>query len=464
MARVNGAVVLFLISYTSSSISLLPKPSEDVLSWTKLEMGMMYSFNMITMVTNTTNTQYFCVGVGGGGGWLPPASYFNPYSLNLDDWLDAAVAMGAKYTVLVAQHCSGFSMWPSDIAKETGFEYKYSTKYSPFRGGSYDLVKEYVASCKRHNVLPGIYYSLNQNYYLNVGHGKLLNTPLVPGQANITQEMYGKIVLAQMKELWSKYGPLAEIWFDGGCSVPGISDQISALLHELQPNAVYFGGCAKENNLRWVGTESGLPGYPLWSTSDNCAAGLGSSTGDAFCPAESDTTLQLFDHWFWRPGFPVRTLAELQSVYFSTVGHNTNLLLNAAPNISGLINDRSMEVYKEFGNWVKTCFSRPVIATSGKGNVIILATTAVEPFEFNVIMVQEDQHDGETITEFTITQKVPPNPVPLFTGQSIGNKLLVKMKESTQANELVLNVTSSLGNQIVVPHFGVYLCLFSDAL
>ena len=303
----------------------------------------MYSFGMITMMQNVSNTQFFCLGVGGSGGWVPPASYFNPEKLDLDNWLDAAAAFGAKYAVLVAQHCGGFSLWPSDIVKETGFEYKYSTKYSSFKGGSYDVVQAFIDSCKKHNILPGIYYSLNQNYYLNVGHGKIWSSSLIPGQDNVTQELYGKIVLAQMREIWSKYGHLAELWFDGGCSVPGINDQIADLADELQPHAVYFGGCARQNNLRWVGTESGLPGYPLWSTAKDCAMGLGSPDENIFCPAESDTVLQEPHQWFYRKGFGIHSLAELQQIYLSTVGHNTNLLLNVAPTNEGLVEDLYMQ-------------------------------------------------------------------------------------------------------------------------
>ena len=177
------------------------------------------------MLDNISITQYFCLGVGGGGGWLPDPKFFNPEKLDIGQWLTTAKSFGAKYAILVAQHCSGFSMWPTDIYKETGFNYTYSTKYSSFRGGGYDVVKDFVQSCQKAGIKPGIYYSLNQNYYLNSGHGLVKNTTLVPGQAKVSQDLYGRIVLAQMKELWSNYGQLTEIWFDGGCSVPGISEK-----------------------------------------------------------------------------------------------------------------------------------------------------------------------------------------------------------------------------------------------
>jgi hypothetical protein len=37
-----------------------------------------------------------------------------------------------------------------------------------------------------------------------------------PGQINVTQQQYDDLVVAQLTELWTDYGPLEEIWFDGG--------------------------------------------------------------------------------------------------------------------------------------------------------------------------------------------------------------------------------------------------------
>jgi hypothetical protein len=33
---------------------------------------------------------------------------------------------------------------------------------------------------------------------------------------NVTQEAYNNIVLQQLREIWTRYGNLDEIWFDGG--------------------------------------------------------------------------------------------------------------------------------------------------------------------------------------------------------------------------------------------------------
>ena len=104
------------------------KPTPDILAWSKREIGAFFSFNMVTMLPPSNDTNYLCRGVSGGSDWLPPPDLFNPDKLDIGQWVQAAVSMGAKYAVLTAQHCGGFSMWPTDVYNETGFNYTYSRR------------------------------------------------------------------------------------------------------------------------------------------------------------------------------------------------------------------------------------------------------------------------------------------------------------------------------------------------
>jgi hypothetical protein len=47
-------------------------------------------------------------------------------------------------------------------------------------------------------------------------HIKVQNRTLKPNQFNVTQDTYDHVVLQQLRELWTRYGSLDEIWFDGG--------------------------------------------------------------------------------------------------------------------------------------------------------------------------------------------------------------------------------------------------------
>ena len=70
------------------------------------------------------------------------------------------------------------------------------------------------------------------------------------------------------------------------------------MLAELQPHSNVFGGIGiTANSIRWVGNEWGHAPDPNWSTGAN--AGGGDPDSPTFCPAECDTTLQIFDRWFW---------------------------------------------------------------------------------------------------------------------------------------------------------------------
>lgn len=145
----------------------VPVPSADVLAWTREEIGSMVTFNMATMVTNCTRNG-LCVLVGGCGGWLPPVDLFDPEELDTDQWAQSLKAFGATYSVLVAQHCSGFSMFPQfeAVKKATGFEYTYGVEFTKWGSGKRDIAAEFVASCVKYGIKPAFYYSLNHNYYL----------------------------------------------------------------------------------------------------------------------------------------------------------------------------------------------------------------------------------------------------------------------------------------------------------
>ena len=438
-----------------------PTPSPDLLEWTKREIGAFFSFNMISLLTEENNTQHFCIGVGGDATSLPPVGVFNPSSIDLDDWLDVAVSFGAKYAVLTAQHCSGFAMWPTNVSTDTGFDYKYSIKYSPLMNGKYDVVKAFIDSCKKHNIAPGIYYSLNQNFYLNVAYGKVMNNSLGPGQVKVSQDLYNRIALAQMTELWSNYGELSELWFDGGC-IPGLEDAIGELSAKLQPRAVSFQGCSKANKLRWVGTESGEPHYPIWSTTvlsnSICFHGTGKAEGTVFCPAETDATLQVDGRWFYRKHIGYKNLNSLKNIYMKSVGQNSNLLLNVAANSSGLIPDAGRSIYKAFGEWITSCFGTVVARTAGIGKFFTLSLN--HSVEITKVSVSEDQSEGEMVTKFKITattsigrktRTLVPN------GQSIGNKFIADLGKPLKVTKVNLIILSAYGTP-TISDFSIYEC------
>ena len=117
-------------------------------------------------------------------GYTPDASVFNPRELDPDQWIATAKAAGATYAVLVAKHCSGFSLWPTEA-------HDYSVKSTPWRDGKGDIVGEFFKSCKKFGLRPGLYCSAATNAYLNVDNPGMVRSGNVAAQVHYNHVVEG---------------------------------------------------------------------------------------------------------------------------------------------------------------------------------------------------------------------------------------------------------------------------------
>lgn len=395
-------------------------PNEHQLRWADAEIGVLIHFDMPTF-----HRDY----VWRNWGTHPDASTFNPTELNTDQWLETAQKLGARYAVLVAKHCSGFSLWPTEA-------HEYSVKNSPWKDGEGDIVKDFVTSCRKYGIKPGIYASTTANGYLYVD-----NPGRVQDGGPVSQEEYNRIVTKQLTELWSNYGKLFEIWFDGGVLTKkqGGADVLS-LVQELQPNAIAFQGPYGHPNLvRWVGNEEGVAPYPCWATCDSTTnadgarviEGLhGDAHADFWCPGESDFTLRWNSSyqggWFWTAGQDsmMFTVPELMTKYETSVGRNTNMLLGVVIDDRGLVPDADVKRIEEFGREIVRQYGSPMMCTEGTGNEYVL--TFDKPTDVDRIIVQEDIAEGERVQEYKLEGKISGKWIVLDEGSCIGHKRIVR--------------------------------------
>ena len=381
-------------------------------------------------------------------GYTPSPSVFNPSMLDTDQWIDSAKAAGAKYAVLVAKHCSGFSLWPTKA-------HDYSVSSSPWRKGRGDIVGDFFASCKRHDIKPGLYCSAACNAYMNVDNpGRVLSgTPAKQMQYNTTVER-------QLLELWSNYGEVFEIWFDGGVLPPekGGPD-ILPILERLQPDSVVFQGPSNcRSLLRWVGNERGEAPYPCWSATDIITSedgttergGLGGSPDGSTCaPAESDMPNRdqhkaFQGGWFWREGEDhlLYSLDHLVERYYSGVGRNTNLLLGMVIGNRGLVPDADRKRFTEFGNEISRRFGKPVSHVSGEGEMIELTLSRAATISQAHIM--EDISKGEHIRRYTLEAYCESGWCTLADGSCVGHKRIERFP-AVSASKFRLTVNEFSG-------------------
>jgi alpha-L-fucosidase len=176
------------------------------------------------------------------------AKDFNPQNYDPDKWLKAAKAAGFTYAVLTTRHHEGFALWPSDFG---GFDTKN------FMGGR-DLVKDYVAACRRNGLKVGLYYSppdwnFDRDYmsFLYGGARKLnpefpsLDGDLKPRTTKHTPEeiaahraAYAALVNGQIEELLTRYGKIDLLWFDGKPDAGDNQIITQERIRELQPGIV----------------------------------------------------------------------------------------------------------------------------------------------------------------------------------------------------------------------------------
>lgn len=186
--------------------SIIALPTQKQLDYQDKEITALIHFEIATWLDTSFD------GCNKDPSLVPNITLFDPTSLSTDQWMESIVALGAKSATLVAKHNCGFITWPSNVTFATRdgdtIEYNYTIADSPVAGT--DMVKNFVDSAGKYQVGVGFYYSTVVNNFLNVQKSVVNGNGQALGQVRISNETYDGIVNAQLTELWSKYGGLAE--------------------------------------------------------------------------------------------------------------------------------------------------------------------------------------------------------------------------------------------------------------
>jgi len=297
-----------------------PAPSPSQLQWQRDELALFLHFGVNTF----TDREW-------GDGAEDPA-IFTPAALDARQWARAAKAGGFRAMILTAKHHDGFCLWPTATTQ-------HSVASSPWRGGAGDVVREFTDAAKAEGLRAGLYLS-----------------PWDRNAPSYGSERYNDFYCDQLTELLTRYGPIAEVWFDGanGEGPNGRHQQYDwprywALVRKLQPGTVIFSDAGPD--VRWIGNENGVAGETNWSTVDPAVVPYPGATGPrvtdmlqhgdphgtVWRPGETDVSIR--PGWFNHPAEDkrVKSADELVELYFTSVGRNSKLLLNVPPTREGLL-------------------------------------------------------------------------------------------------------------------------------
>lgn len=438
-----------VVKETLPPAPLYPLPGKNQLAWHTMELNAFVHF--------TTNT---FTGKEWGYGDESPA-IFNPTQYDADQWVRTFKETGFKGVILTCKHHDGFCLWPSQYTE-------HSIKNSPWRDGQGDVVRDVMRACKKYELKFGIYLSpWDRNH---AGYG----TPV-----------YLEYYRNQLKELFTQYGPVFEMWFDGANGGDGYyggkreKRNIQGatyydwpttldLVRDFEPEILFFSDAGP--GVRWVGNERGVAGETNWNTltPDTLYAGkagiekllnTGSENGTHWIPAEVDVSIR--KGWFYHAEEDtlVKTPDQLFEIYLTSVGRGSTLLLNVPPDRRGLIHEKDVASLKGFRDLLDSEFktnlalNKKVDASTYRGKNKMYAPanlTDNDPdtywstddeirtasFEINLgeekpiryIILQEDIRLGQRVKSFMV--EIHKNNVwePVATATTIGYKRILKLK------------------------------------
>ena len=421
-----------------------PVPSERQLAWHEMEYYMFVHFTVNTF----TDKEW---GYGDEN-----ESVFNPSELNCRQWAKVAKDAGMKGIIITAKHHDGFCLWPSQFTN-------HSVKNSVWKDGKGDVIKELRLACDEYGIKLGVYLSPWDR-----------NSPFYGTSEYLTYYRN------QLRELLTNYGDVFEVWFDGANGGDGYYGGAKEtrkidnktyydwtithkIVRELQPSAVMFSDAGPD--IRWVGNESGMGSLTNWCLLKKdemypggdfaTILGEGHEDGNYWVPAEVDVSIR--PGWFYRTEQDplVRSPENLLELYYSSVGRNSNLLLNVPPDRKGLLHENDIRSLLEFRQLLNKEFStdlardKTVKATSyrGKGfeasNVndgkpeTYWATSDLQTTgdiivnlgnetEVNRIILQEYIKLGQRVQEFKVSAYINGEWKPLIDGTTIGYRIIRK--------------------------------------
>lgn len=398
----------------------LALPTPEQVAWQDFEVGMFIHF-----APNTWQDLEY-------DNLSTPLEKINPSKLDTDQWVKVAQDMGAKYIVFVAKHVGGFCMWQTDTTD-------YSIRNTAWRNGKGDVFADLAASCRKAGMPLGVYVSpADHKHGADVG-GKC-KTPEA-------QAEYNKLYRRQLTEAITKYGPMTEVWFDGGIMV-----DVADILKQHASKSMIFQG--PQATIRWVGNEEGFAPYPAWNSVPELIARSGVGTakdgdvkGSRWLPNECDARIRR--DWFWnsKNAPTLKSVDDLMDMYYKSVGRGAVLLLNQTPDPTGLIPEADAKRAAEFGAEVKRRFGRAIAETKGNGDKVVL--TLDHPTIIDHVITMEDIAQGERVREYVIEGRVGSGEwIKLCDGTAIGHKKIDRIKPIT-VSELRLNCTKSAAEPII---------------
>jgi alpha-L-fucosidase len=313
------------IGLSTGAVGSAPDPmptgsrAEAVRQWRERRIGLFVHWGVASGRALPQSHSHARHSVLNPSGSVPAETYdqyyreFDPTAYDPDAWLKLAHDAGMRYAVFVAKHHDGFSMYGSEANP-------YNVLATPY---GRDVAAMFADACRRQGLALG--WQLSPKDWRN------------PDFASERHDRYNAWYEAIVRELATRYGPLAVMWFDG--IEPVGADQwkdtparVAAMLHELQPGIMLsnHGGGPED----FVSFETLVGPF------------------DRRQPWEMTEPINP-SGWVFNKPMPTRPLRELLRNLVYSVSRDGNYLLDVGPMPDGRLYPPDAERLGEIAQWMK---------------------------------------------------------------------------------------------------------------
>ena len=414
---------------------------------------------------------------------------------------------GFKKIIVTAKHHDGFCIWNSAYTD-------YCVKNTNYKNGEGDVLAEISAACTKYGLDMGLYLSPWDIHEPSYGYYDANGNATTKENDVLDYNTYYNNQLTEIlsNDKYGNNGHFVEVWMDGakGSGANAQEYDFTRWFNTIQTyegKAAHYDadcmlfGAGAYTTVRWIGNEDGVAYEDTWSKSTvNVAANTidsngntpytkGYENGNKWTVPECDG--RITSGWFWGTNkCTPKTISQLATMYFDSVGHNGTMLLNVPPNNQGTVDQAILDRVTEFGNNLEETFRTNLVKAEGTtitasnvrgndidfkpGNVVdgddatywttddgtksgsltIKWNTAKK---FDVVSIEEAIQKGQHINSYKVEYKTSDSASwqTLKSGVTIGAKRLVRTSP-VSATQVKITVGTSDGKVPMLSEVGVY--------
>lgn len=414
---------------------------------------------------------------------------------------------GFKKIIVTAKHHDGFCIWNSAYTD-------YCVKNTNYKNGEGDVLAEISAACTKYHLDMGLYLSPWDIHEPSYGYYDANGNATTKENDVLDYNTYYNNQLTEIlsNDKYGNNGHFVEVWMDGAKGSGANAQEYDFTrwfdtIQKYEGKAAHYDadcmlfGAGAYTTVRWIGNEDGVAYEDTWSKSNvNVAANTidsngstpytkGYENGNKWTVPECDG--RITSGWFWGTNkCTPKTISQLATMYFDSVGHNGTMLLNVPPNNQGTVDQAILDRVTEFGNNVEETFRTNLAKATGTtitasnvrgndvdfkpGNVVdgddatywttddgtksgSLTIKWDTAKKFDVVSIEEAIQKGQHINSYTVEYKTSDsaNWQTLKTGVTIGAKRLIRTSP-VSATQVRITVGTSEGKVPMLSEVGVY--------